>query len=250
MLGLLLGAGLVVGGAFGARELKRYAMTSPTFGLAGVEIEGNHRVDAEEVMAIAELELGTNLFQLDLEGARARLEASDWIRSARLTRRLPDSLRIEVEEHRPVLIVAFGQLYYVDEMATPFRAFGPGDEVVLPMQTGLERKRYLAGEPETMRRLRLGVELVEAWQGAGEGAGELASLEIGPAGLARAIRADEVELVLGPPPYAQAIARAERALSAAHAEGLRPSRLVVGRDDEEVRVTMALEADRAGDERR
>jgi cell division septal protein FtsQ len=70
--------------------------------LARVEIDGNHVLTPDAIVAAAGLEAGASLGTLDSLALAARLEEDPWIESAR-TLRLPDGgLLIRVEERRVV----------------------------------------------------------------------------------------------------------------------------------------------------
>ncbi|HUB09406.1 MAG TPA: FtsQ-type POTRA domain-containing protein, partial [Myxococcales bacterium] len=137
----LLAAGL--GGTWaGGRAALRWVTTSPTFAIGTLSVEGNHRVSADAVRAASGLAVGQNVFRADLEGAKRELEKIPWIRHAQLTRVLPRTVAIRVEERQPVAQVALGTLYLVDEEGELFKRASPADGVDLPVITGLSRDRF------------------------------------------------------------------------------------------------------------
>ncbi|MGQ9631681.1 MAG: cell division protein FtsQ/DivIB [bacterium] len=69
---------------------------------------------------------GVNLFTLDLRRCRSLLEDHPRIRRATLRRVLPSTLRIDVEERKPIALVSLNKLYEVDE-----------DGVILPVKRGV-----------------------------------------------------------------------------------------------------------------
>ena len=71
------------------------------FRLREVLLVGRERVSRDAVLAASELDLGSPTLALDPESIRARLERNRWIKSARVTTRLPDTVFIEIEERRP-----------------------------------------------------------------------------------------------------------------------------------------------------
>ncbi|MFQ5895825.1 MAG: cell division protein FtsQ/DivIB [Nitrospinota bacterium] len=91
----------------------RWALESPWFQLGRVVVAGNSHLSEEEVLRLARLRR-ENLFQVDLDALRARLEAHPWVREARVSRLLPDALRVELTERRPVALVRAGSLLVVD----------------------------------------------------------------------------------------------------------------------------------------
>ena len=74
------------------------------FRLREVLLVGRERVSRETVLAASALELGSPTLGLDTDLIRARLERNRWIKHARVTTRLPDTVFIEIEERRPFAI--------------------------------------------------------------------------------------------------------------------------------------------------
>jgi len=74
------------------------------FTLRHVETRGNARVSTQAIYNIAFSQDSPAMPLVDLERTRARLLALPWIREARVSRRLPDTLVIEVIERVPVAV--------------------------------------------------------------------------------------------------------------------------------------------------
>ena len=87
-------AGLAIGEAVG----------SLGFTLRHVETRGNQRVSTQAIYDIAFNQQSSAMPLVDLDGTRARLLRLPWIREARVSRRLPDTLVIEVIERVPVAV--------------------------------------------------------------------------------------------------------------------------------------------------
>jgi cell division protein FtsQ len=74
------------------------------FALDEVEIKGNDRVSDLAIYDIAYRQPSAAMPLVDLEGTRQRILKLGWIREARVSRRFPDTLVIEVVERRPAAI--------------------------------------------------------------------------------------------------------------------------------------------------
>ena len=74
------------------------------FTLKHVETRGNHRVSTQAIYDIAFDQQSSAMPLVDLDGTRARLLRLPWIGEARVSRRLPDTLVIEVIERVPVAV--------------------------------------------------------------------------------------------------------------------------------------------------
>jgi len=69
------------------------------------EVKGNHRLSAEELVAIAGIKPGLPLLSVDRGAAEARLRTEPAIKSVRLSLSPPDIVRIDVVERNPVAFV-------------------------------------------------------------------------------------------------------------------------------------------------
>ncbi len=104
--------------------LTTFALSSPRFELHSaddVQVAGNQFVSREEVANALGLPLhagsgpGIKVFRLSLEAERKQVEAIAWVRSAALTRILPNRLVVHITERTPVAFTnAGGHVSLVD----------------------------------------------------------------------------------------------------------------------------------------
>lgn len=69
-----------------------------------VLVEGRDRTPPDELLAALEVGRGDPILAVDLQAARQDLEALPWVADARVIRRLPDTLLVEVAERRPMAV--------------------------------------------------------------------------------------------------------------------------------------------------
>jgi len=81
---------------------------------------------------------GVNILSLDLDGLRHRVTAHPWIASAVISREIPDRIRIEIVERKPVALVKGRQFYLLDAQGVCFSSAEPGKHVGLPIITGFD----------------------------------------------------------------------------------------------------------------
>ena len=74
------------------------------FKVANILVEGREYSDPEVLRAIINVEKGDPLFAFDPTQAKALVERVAWIKSARVERRLPDTIYIGIEERRPLAL--------------------------------------------------------------------------------------------------------------------------------------------------
>ena len=117
-----------------------WLFTSPTFGLATIQVEGNRYVETVWVEhALAPL-VGENLLRLSLPTVESAVAANPWVARVSLDKRLPDRLRLVVEERRPAALLRTASgLVYLDDQGRSIAPFdplrGPGDLLLVSVAT-------------------------------------------------------------------------------------------------------------------
>jgi cell division protein FtsQ len=186
---------------YGAFAAWGYLRTSEKFALRSLAFTGVGHASEEELTRSAGLVAGTNIFAIDLAAAARAMEAEPWVHRVRIARELPDTLRIAVDEHHAVALVAVGGLYAVDADGILFKRVTSGDKLDLPVITGLSRDEVEQGKDRGALATALGI--VEAYgvHGMGERA-PLSELHVGGDGGELAWTAfcgdEPVEVHLGP----------------------------------------------------
>jgi cell division protein FtsQ len=142
-LGMIALAVLVLGATLASW---RWALTTPRFAVARVEVRGASRVSTDQILAAAQIAQGENLLRLDVAGAQARIEALPGVRRAQIIRDLPDRVTVYVEERRPFTLVHAGRLHWVDEDGRNVGIEPAAVALQVPAITGLSED-----EMDTMR---------------------------------------------------------------------------------------------------
>lgn len=106
---------VLIGLGWGSYTFIHYFRTAPRFEVDKLSVSGLKRVDENQVLAMAGFEVGTNVFQADLEEIRQRVEQLPWVRYALVERVLPDQIIIKVIEREPIGIARIqGQTFQFD----------------------------------------------------------------------------------------------------------------------------------------
>jgi cell division protein FtsQ len=102
-------------------SLVTWVLASSRFDLAEVIVAaGTPRIPAEALRAAVAPFEGGNLVLLPLEKVEAAVRRNPWVDTVEVAKELPDRLRVEVTERRPVaLLVRGGGLVYADEKGRP-----------------------------------------------------------------------------------------------------------------------------------
>lgn len=107
---LLAGTIAVVGAggpeAVAEKAKSRLVAWSGSLGIAVGEVlvEGRRETPAADVLAALQVRYGTPLFAFSPEDARARLLGIGWVQDARVERRLPGTIFVDLDERRPAAI--------------------------------------------------------------------------------------------------------------------------------------------------
>ena len=121
--------GLAIAGWFGWQAF----LLSPRLQIEDIEVVGWERTSPSEVLAHADVHRGQPILEVDLDEAAVRVRRHPWVKSARVLRRLPDTLRIEVEEYLPAITVALQELYLADAEGNLFKRVSADDSLSLPV---------------------------------------------------------------------------------------------------------------------
>lgn len=106
-------------------ELLHAAFASPRLAVRAVRIAGTRQLTPQHVGALAGVRAGANVLSVNLGETRRRVLRDPAVREARVTRALPDAIRITIEERTPQMAAAWGGRFWeVDATGIPFRERG------------------------------------------------------------------------------------------------------------------------------
>jgi cell division septal protein FtsQ len=163
---LLLGVVLVLGTA-GATAYGGYrlALGSPQFAVRDVEVESSRRSSERVLLEKAGVQLGDNLLALDTHAAEQRLLADPWIRSVRVVRKLPHTLRIQLVEREALALASLdGGLFLIEPSGEPFKAWQEGDADDLPVLTGVTLEALAKDRAGAVARLATGLSVLSHYE--------------------------------------------------------------------------------------
>ena len=148
----------------------RAAASASFFQVHKIEIQGTSRVSVDEVQAIVRKEVEkTGVWKADLNGVNARLERIPWIRTAVISRVLPDGIRVRVTERVPRAVVrtASGRFRWVDDDAVLLGEMLPTDQIPTFFLRGLNEEDPEGSRAENRERVAKFLELQQEWDAAG-----------------------------------------------------------------------------------
>ena len=100
----------------------RVAFASPRLKLKEVQVHGSRRLTPADVAKAGQVPLGENIFRVNLIRVSDRLRKDPMVRRAVVTRELPNSLNVEIEDRTPAYQVSCtGKRWDVDAENVVFR---------------------------------------------------------------------------------------------------------------------------------
>ncbi len=148
----------------------RAAAAASFFQIRSVEVQGDSRASVVDVQTVVRREVAkTGVWQADLEDISARLERLPWIRTAIVSRVLPDGIRVRLAEREPRAVVrtAAGRFFWVDDDAVVLGEMLPTDQLPTFFLRGWNEEEGEAARSENGERMRKFLELRRDWDSAG-----------------------------------------------------------------------------------
>lgn len=107
------------------------------FGIRDVHLAGNHRAQPQMIITALGFEPGQSIFAADVQSARQRLLALDWVADAEVSRQYPDSISVSIVEKLPfALWQAANGTYVVERSGKVITLANPAEFSKLPYLIG------------------------------------------------------------------------------------------------------------------
>ena len=137
---LSLALSLIVGLALAGKKVEDFLLKSPFFEIKDVNFKGATFLRQEVVENLANIELGENIFQINLKAIQERLERHPRVREALVSRGFPNAVTVDIVEREAVaLLESAGGIYPVDGEGVILPCLGQANPFSrpLPFITGL-----------------------------------------------------------------------------------------------------------------
>ena len=119
---------------------------SAGFEVQKVEVRGVERMDELPVYNIALGQVDRSMLSLDLPKVRDEMLKLGWVKDARISRRLPDTLVVDIVERDPVAVWQHdGQLHLIDVQGVVLQSVSTSAMPDLPLVVGPDANRQTAG---------------------------------------------------------------------------------------------------------
>lgn len=159
-LGFLWAGGYI--GLMG-EKLSRFAgagAVNAGFEITRITARGVSHSSEDEVLSAVGPVIGTSIVHFDADRARASVEQIGWVRSAAVSRLLPNTIHVSVRERTPAAVWQLsGALHLIDDTGAVIREVDAYEYADLPLIVGAgapdaasEMLQALQGEPELWRQ--------------------------------------------------------------------------------------------------
>jgi len=138
-------------------EYRVWLEKSETFCIRKIELHGLELLSEADIFQLCGLVPRSSIWEVNLEEISERIASNAFVEKIRVDRRLPDILRIRVEEKRPVALLNFqGNFFSVDRegLVLPSK---PGKLYDLPVLSGAFRGAVRVGGQVTGRFVQQGL---------------------------------------------------------------------------------------------
>jgi len=239
VLGIALVAGASVAVAWAAR---RHIMTSPRFAVADVQVVGVDHRPPDAIVAETGIAIGTNVFALDLDGARSAILADPWIAEVSLARRLPGTILVQVTERKAAVLLAMGDTFLATGDGEPFKKLEASDPVELPLVTGLKAESFTTDRDGSMRTVRRAIDLAAEYdRGPLAHKSPLEEVHVEADGaFTIVVGRSATELVLGGPPFRRKLEQAARVVAELEKRGAKADTIMLDNDARPERVVVRM----------
>lgn len=222
----------------------RHVVSTPYFSLDDVQVRGLQNLSEAEVLTHAGVRRGANAFDIEPKRVELQLETMPWIRDARVTKRLPRTLEIEIDERVAAAVLVDGGTYtLIDDRGEPFKQIDDADRVddllELPLISGLSRSEAKAGNGQELVLEALDVVRIAREQQLPE----LSEIHIDPVmGLSIVPTDSGIEIRLGRGKYKQRLERLRSVFAALEQEAREVDYILLDSEENLNRVTVGNHA--------
>ena len=94
----------IVGGIYlgGRTAAKRFFLDNPDYQLSGIEVQTDGTLQREQILAVADLREGENIFRVNLAKVHEHLQELPQVDQVEIVRKLPSEIDIRIVERKPI----------------------------------------------------------------------------------------------------------------------------------------------------
>jgi cell division protein FtsQ len=180
----------------------RAAASASFFQIRRIETKGAARASIDDIQTAVRRDVGqTGVWRADLAELSKHLERLPWVRTAVVTRVLPDGIRVRITEREPKAVVrtSAGRFVWVDDDAVYLGEMSPTDQMPAFFLRGWNEDDSAAAQAENRERVGKFLDLQRDWstQGLSERVSEVNLLDLRDVRVQLAGDDSQIEVRLG-----------------------------------------------------
>lgn len=121
----------------GYQKIYLMVTNNPKFNLTDIEVKGVARLSRNEIIEKAGLALGTNIFSLKISVVEKNIKKNAFIQAARVERKWPSTLVINIVEREPLARIIEGEREYLIDKENKIIQNQMSQPMTLPLITGI-----------------------------------------------------------------------------------------------------------------
>jgi cell division protein FtsQ len=144
----------------------RAAASASFFQIRTIETKGAARASVDDIQTVVRRDVSeTGVWRADLQQVSKDLERLPWVRTAVITRVLPDGIRVRITEREPRAVVrnAAGRFIWVDDDAVYLGEMSPTDQMPVFFLRGWNEDDSTTAQSENRERVSKFLELQREW---------------------------------------------------------------------------------------
>ena len=197
----------------------RAAASASFFQIRTVETRGAARASVDDIKTVVRRDVSeTGVWQADLQALSQHLERLPWVRTAIVSRVLPDGIRVRITEREPKAVVrtSAGRFIWVDDDAVYLGEMSPTDQMPAFFLRGWNEDDSTTARTENRERVGKFLELQRDWsaQGVSERVSEVNLLDLRDVRVQLAGDDSQIEVRLGSQDQSPRLAKALTVLDA------------------------------------
>lgn len=108
------------------------------FEIKEISVRGLKELTEKDVLELADIKPAQNLLAINTDAVVRKVTTNQWVKNVYIGRELPNKLVLEVQERNPLALVKqASDFYLMDGEGFVFKKLAKGDEVDLPIFTGI-----------------------------------------------------------------------------------------------------------------
>ena len=137
------------------------------FRAEAIIIEGGSVLSRDEILDAAAIDVGVNVFKINLGQVRERLLSHPWIAEAEVYRDPVKKIRLRITEHRPLAVIDLGKRFVLNGKGDIFKEASEAESLSMPVVTGGDYAQWRVQSASDTRVFTSVMEILEMAQSNG-----------------------------------------------------------------------------------